>query len=391
MRKSGFIFCVLLAFIGADAFACTTAIISAQASSTGRPLLWKQRDSPDELNALAYLKGEKYSFTALFGSIDVSFEKAYCGANDQGFAIFNNLSYNLRPDSLGTGTAAGELMKEALGTCRTVDDFEKLLAEKGVFYRVSTNFGVIDAFGGAAYFEASEYGCRRYNVSDSPDGYLFRTNYSLSGHQDKGKGYVRYLTAGELMKERASKGFSPEWLIDGLGRSFFNAQTGKDLKKTNARSFAPDFDFIPRMTTASSMVIEGVADGDALDGAILWTAIGYTPCCYAVPVWVAAGDDIPSIVTDLAERKAPASVLANSLKHEIHPLTFEGGEAYIDIKTLRKEILPKVRKAEKAEFKAAETLVKEFRTNGFDRSLVKTYNEGAEKRFEAFNNQFTPR
>ena len=386
MKKLGFIAAFLL-LSSIHALACTTAVISAEASSTGRPMLWKQRDAPDEFNVLVHLRGEKYAFTALFGSGDHARKNAYCGANDHGFAVMNNLSYNLRPDSLGTATNAGRLMKEALGTCLTVGDFEKLLEEKGREYGLSTNFGVIDAFGGAAYFEVWEYGCVRYDASAAPGGYLFRTNYSLSGREDKGKGYVRYQTAGYLMGRQASRKFSPEWLIDGLGGSFYNAQTREDLLKSGIRKgrMAQDVDYIPRMTTTASIVIEGVSSAQDPEGPVLWTAIGYTPCCYAVPVWVAAGDNIPVTVFSSADGKAPANIFANELKHRLHPLTFEGGEAYIDIFTFRKEILPKVRKAEKAEFKAAEALEKKFRTGGFDVNMVKDFNAESQKRFQEFH------
>ena len=66
---------------------------------------------------MAHLKGTKYSFTALFNADDVSHKSAYAGANDHGFAIVNNMSYNLRPDSMGIATSAGELMTKALGAC----------------------------------------------------------------------------------------------------------------------------------------------------------------------------------------------------------------------------------------------------------------------------------
>lgn len=381
--KKGFLIIIVLMLSAAESFACTTVIVSANASSTGRPLLWKQRDTPNEFNVLDHREGRLYDFTAVFNSSDLRRENAYCGANDRGFAIVNNLSYNLRPDSLGLVTVAGKLMSEALGECVTVDDFEKLIVSKGRPNGLSTNFGVIDAFGGAAYFEVWDYGWKRFDVTD---GYLCRTNYSLSGQQGKGRGYARYMTADNLLSGQMSKGIGPEWLLDNLGRSFFNVITGEDIEKAVPRKglMALDVDYIPRFTTVSGVVIEGVGEGDAPDASVLWTAIGYTPCCYAVPVWVAAKDEMPSFVRASSDGKASACELANCLKHRVHPCVFESGEAYIDIRLLSKDILPLVRKSEKIEFSIGLEMERSFRKGGFDKSLVESYDALAEERFLSF-------
>ncbi|MDY6384311.1 MAG: hypothetical protein SPL26_02110 [Bacteroidales bacterium] len=377
---------IVLIILSLPSFACTTAIISAKASSTGRPLLWKQRDTENEYNVLAHLKGTKYSFTALFNADDVSHKSAYAGANDHGFAIVNNMSYNLRPDSMGIATSAGELMTKALGACLSVDDFEKLLLSLEQPNHLSTNFGVIDAFGGAAYFEVWEYGCRRYDVSDSPDGYLYRTNFSMSGNEGTGIGYARYETAGYLLHKRTGKGISPEYLIDGVGRSFYNAITGENA--LYGKYMAMDNEYIPRTKTTSSIVIEGIGEGDSPDGSILWTVIGYAPCAYCVPVWVCAGDEMPLFVCSGVDGKAAANVLANDLKHRLHPLKFKNGELYLDARTLRKEILPVVRKFEKKEFELGRKLESDIRLNGFSAEKVKKHDAEANARFEQFRKYF---
>ena len=101
--------------LGAEALACTTAVVSAGASSSGRPMLWKQRDARDACNTIAHVKGERYSFTALFPTSDTLHTKAYAGINAAGFAILNNLSYNLNPEGKKLDTRAGLVMTEALG------------------------------------------------------------------------------------------------------------------------------------------------------------------------------------------------------------------------------------------------------------------------------------
>ena len=143
-----------LAFAGlvwaADLAACTTAIVRAGASASGRPMIWKQRDAEERNNYVKHFQGPRYAFT---GIVDKGREdQVWDGANEAGFLIANNLSYNLRPDSLaGRKMRAGVVMKEALGRCRTVDEFEDYLKEMPEPRYVTANFAVADAAGGAAY------------------------------------------------------------------------------------------------------------------------------------------------------------------------------------------------------------------------------------------------
>ena len=109
-------------------------------------MIWKQRDAGAPFNTVAHLQGEKYAYTALLPS-QKAVTRAYAGINEVGFAIANNLSYNLRPDSLGFDTNNGEMMAAALGCCRTVDEFIALLESKPAPRGVSANFTVIDASG----------------------------------------------------------------------------------------------------------------------------------------------------------------------------------------------------------------------------------------------------
>ena len=88
-------FFAIAGMISIPAMACTTAIISAEASGTGRPLLWKHRDTDEYYNHIEYLKGEKYSFTALVNSKDEVYEEVWAGANEKGFVIANNVSYSI--------------------------------------------------------------------------------------------------------------------------------------------------------------------------------------------------------------------------------------------------------------------------------------------------------
>ena len=369
----------LLLLVSVPAAACTTAIVSAQASATGRPMIWKQRDASDEFNRIAYVRGEKYGFTGLFATADAACRKAYAGINEAGFAISNNLSYNLRPDSLGVaGTRNGELMTLALGTCASLDEFEAILVAKERPMQLSSNFAVIDAFGGAAYFEVSDTAYVRYDV---PRGiYQFRTNFSWSGDLDRRRGIARDITMQDVMGEHIGRGFDPGFFLH-TGRTHRNGLGEKDALKRAGGPYLYEHDFIPRSTTVSSLVIEGVAPGGRADSGVLWCAVGYTPCSYAVPVWVAAKERIPSMLTG----DAPANQFAVRLNHSVRQIEWD--EKYVHVKALRR-IIRRVEAAERVELKAGRRLTEEMDRHGFDPAAVDKFNTEADARFERFRSQF---
>lgn len=380
IRLGSSLLALALLMAGVPALACTTAIVSAEASGTGRPMIWKQRDANAPFNTVAHLKGEKYAYTALLPSQKAT-SRAYAGINEVGFAIANNLSYNLRPDSLGFDTNNGEMMAAALGCCRTVDEFIALLESKPAPRGVSANFTVIDAFGGAAYVEASDTSYVRYDVPAG--GYLFRTNYSLSGDEGRGKGFARYSTMEELMARRAGKGlrprrsFTPGFFMR-LGRSFINVLAGGNALCCKHKGYLFEHDFIPRQSTTSSIVIEGVASGERADAGVMWCAVGNTPCSYAIPVWVAAGKDIAAPVSG----DAPASRFATEVQKSLSTMAWPGSSKYLEVKPLRR-VLKAVRKAERRELKLGRRLEKHLRV-AFDAAAVAEYNAGAASRFEEF-------
>lgn len=329
------VFAALL--LSADAFACTTAIVSAQASATGHPLLWKQRDTGNPFNTMVYVHStdSTLAYTGLFNLNDARHRSAYAGENEKGFAIVNNNSYNLAAGKYVTRN--GDLMRRALESCSTVDEFETMLKAESP-RAVEANFGVVDANGGAAYFEAADSSVRRFDVPEG--GWLVRSNYSLSGSEDGidfneagtsryyRTGYARYATASALMSRHKGK-FTPAFLIDGLGRSYYNEILGYDASKRFACGRAYDEDFIPRPTTTSSICFDGCGT--------VWTCVGYTPASYAMPLRVCA--ELPSCLAD-------ANALAEKLKREMHPLSRDSGVKYIDFRIARR-IMREVRRYEK--------------------------------------------
>ena len=175
-------------------FPCTSAVVSGRVTPDGRPLLWKHRDASDLNNRIVHFEAEggKLEFVGLVNGVDTMANEVWAGYNTSGFAIMNTASYNLKNDTSSLFDREGVVMKQVLGECRTVEDFARLLDSLPRPIGVEANFGVVDALGGAAYFEVNSYEVFRYDVKDSPDGYLLRTNYSVSGRPNEGYGYVRF-------------------------------------------------------------------------------------------------------------------------------------------------------------------------------------------------------
>ena len=108
---------------------CTSIIVSGKYTKDGRPLMWKNRDTWALNNKLMYFNDGKYKYIGLINSTDPVGKSVWIGYNETGFAIMNTNSYNLNDPDDKTKMAGleGRLMKKALQTCRTVDDFENLI------------------------------------------------------------------------------------------------------------------------------------------------------------------------------------------------------------------------------------------------------------------------
>ena len=366
-----------LSFLSAEA--CTSAVISGRATKSGRPLLWKHRDTGTEWNHIEHLQGKRFAFTGLVNSNDAERKEVWAGANERGFAIMNTASYNMKPDSLKyLPEREGEIMKQALGECATVAEFEEFLKNMPQPRALETNFGVIDAEGGAAYFEVWDYGYTKYDANDTaqyPNGYIIRSNYSFSGAQDEGMGYIRYQNAEYLLhKAYATGALSAEWIFSSASRSFYHAILGEDALSSSANGWAVDQDFIPRKSSSASVVVEGVRKGEKPDATTIWSVIGYPPCSYAVASWVKAEDDIAEVISAADEGRSSANRMAVALKREVFPITRGNGSKYMRTDVIARAI-EVLRPYEAKSMQAAAAVRDRIAKEGFKREFVREYNE----------------
>lgn len=308
--------------------ACTSAVISGKITPDGRPLLWKNRDTDNVQNAVKYFTGGKYPFIAIVNSVKNPTE-IWIGTNSAGFSIMNTQSYNLVEIKSGEerGASNGRVMARALEVCATIEDFRTFLDTLSKPSLIEANFGVIDAQGGAAMFEVGYYEYVMFDANDPKDaplGYIARTNFSFSGKLNAGAGYVRFMNEDvELMRNCATGTITPQWIFSDLARCFKNQMLGIDLRdgnfnKPKTTGWFLDKDFIPRKSTGSSVVVQGVKKGEAPELTTMWTLFNYPPVGVAVPLWVKNAEKLPPMVLwDENSGVAPLCDKAMTLRNRI--------------------------------------------------------------------------
>jgi hypothetical protein len=320
--------------------ACTSAVISGKATADGRPILWKHRDSEFEHNKLRYFQGPRYAFLGVVNS-DTLQDEVWMGSNGAGFSIINTAAYNMNVGiQCPRNDEEGIFMREALGACASLADFEQLLRDTEGKRGVDANFGVIDAMGGAAYYEV---GCTRwvkFDVNDpevAPDGYLLRTNFAFEGSQDKRKGTVRFETISRLVEaEYKSRRLSISFILQEADQSLKNAILDRDLAlELPDDSSAPKIilfrDFIVRSSSTSSLIVHGVRPGEDPALTTLWTVLGFPLTTPVIAVWVAAGPDLPEMALSSDGRISPINERSLVLKKRCFPLSVDNAYDYLNL------------------------------------------------------------
>lgn len=351
MRKP-LVSCTLLTVITCLLFAipvrpCTVAVISGKATPDGRPLLWKNRDTHDFENKVVFIRGQKYDFIGIINTKDTEIKQVWAGTNSAGLCVMNSALYNVNIDAQ-TGNPVpnkaddprlreGALMRLALETCATVDEFEQLLNSTAGNRAVAANFGVIDATGGASIFETDNAGHTRFDANDpkvAPEGYILRTNFSFTGKPNAGSGYIRYDRAGELVHAKVPTGLTPEWILNTVGRDMVNGLTGINPLAEPLPAHALDSrlyfmnDSLARPSATCAVVFQGVLPDEDPVRTIMWTRLGHPLCSVTLPIWVAGGENL-GMLTGAGE--APLDRFALDMWAKIYP--YKGGNRgnYLDL------------------------------------------------------------
>jgi hypothetical protein len=333
---------VLLAVLGTLAYTasneeCTTAVISGAATADGKPILWKNRDTNSLSNKVVFVNEKPFSYLAVVNAKDTSGRTVWSGLNAAGFAIENSASYNLPEKADETKGHEGIIMADALRTCETVDDFEAFI-QKNLSPSLGShaNYGVIDAHGGAASFEVSNEGYKRYNAGDAAEPFILKTNFSVSGTADKGAGYIRFDRETALFKTVPPGKLAFDFILRAardLRNPYEHAPAPEEWKNLPADTpyWVHSNYTINRVLTASVMIVHGAGKGENPQRATMWVILGEPVTSIAVPLWVAAGET-PAEVRE--GKDAPITREADRLKAILRPLKGSDRHEYLDLTKL---------------------------------------------------------
>jgi hypothetical protein len=319
--RSNRLIVVLALILATQAFPCTSAVISGKATNDGRPLLWKHRDTGDTANKLVYSDGMLYDYVGVANLNDTTSQQIWMGANERGFAIMNTASYNLNEGQVCTvpDDQEGLFMRTVLEKCADIQEFEAFMDSTEGQWGLAANFGVIDAKGGAAYYEKGYYDYTKYDANDpavAPEGYLLRTNFSFSGTEDEGYGFIRIGVTADLFA--AQDDISVAFILNEATRNLRHGLMKNDLRRDHLAKDLDDEkfvlfqDYVVRRSSASTQLIQGVKAGEDPQLTTLWTVLGWQPITLVTPVWVRSADLIPEIL--VSKNGAPASLNAAALK-----------------------------------------------------------------------------
>ena len=240
-----FIASLAFIFISFKAFCCTSVIISGGVRADGRSVMLKHRDTGELNNRMEWFQGPGYSFIGLVNSPSRGGE-VWSGVNSAGFCIMNTATYDLKDDDVPSSE-----MKP---------------------WGVEANFGIIDALGEAAYYEVDNHSWKRFDVADQPGGYMVVTNFTRSGRKEDRKGVDRFQKASRIMDSAAVSVIDHRFLFNEISRS------GKPIM---------------RDITSSSVVFEGVPQGEDPSKTVMWTLLGSPTSTVYVPLKVFGCDHIP--------------------------------------------------------------------------------------------------
>lgn len=384
----------------AKAMTCTSFIVSGKATPDGRPLIFKNRDTGGMDNVAVLVQGERYRYIGIVGARDMRPTDVWGGHNEAGFAIMNTAAYNLNGCKSEDADNDGVVMRRALEVCRTLQDFENLLDTLPKPMGVNSNYGVLDAEGGCAYYETGDKGFVKFdanNPQDAPDGYIVRTNHGFSGCRDIDQGVERYMAISDFMAQACrEKNLERKYLLTRVPRHLTHG-----LTKINLYDMMPDdeedthlfpfLDFIPRFISASALMVQGVQKGEDPSLTISWTSIGWPMASVAMPLMIQGGTDLPRVVTHGEDGKSWLCTQAMKQKMRVFPLRRGNKRDYIDISKLinRKgtgiaqrivpieaEVLKRgdavIKKVRKAKTDQAERLLREYYA-WIDEYLTKEY------------------
>lgn len=272
------------------------ALVGAEATREGRPLLWKNRDSDNRECEVAYFRGARYDFIGVINRNDTA--RVWMGLNTAGFALVHAQAWDA--DSAKTARV-GALIKEALGFCGRAQELGRLLAlhaETSDCFPAA--FACLDAFGGETLFEMGDKSLVRITPWDSSaakPGFLVRSDFTLTGGAGTPQGAWRYQRAHQRLRAAApAHQLDVPWLIKRVARDLASEEIDPWPLPFAGRLGDAPHGFIPTRSslnghrTVTCAVIQGVRPGENPRLATMWIIPGEPVCGIALPLWPASGE-----------------------------------------------------------------------------------------------------
>ena len=323
---------------------CTSVIISGKATPDGRPILFKHRDAMSGMRNLPMVfQGERYRYLALVNASDLGQKSAWGGHNEAGFAIINTAAYNLNGPEGIDSNGDGALMKRALEVCATLKDFETLLDTLPKPMDLNSNFGVMDAQGGCAYYETNNYKYVKFDVNDpvvAPRGYLMRTNFGTTGAESLRTGAERYAAITAFMEDAEKRGnIRYDYLLTQIPRNLTHGLTHINLydwmpDTADEPQMFPFRDFIPRYTSTAVMLFQGVLPGEPAANTLCWTIAGYPLTAVAMPLALLPTGKLPAVQNPTDNNCSWLCNKSLELKNRLFCVSEGNGNDYINLAAL---------------------------------------------------------
>ena len=331
MKKILFSLVVLAAMMTGvqSMMACTSVIVSGRATKDGRPMIFKHRDSKKLHNMMIVVQGQRYRYLGLVNAKDTTPVDVWGGHNEAGFGIINTAAYNMNGDG-GDTDGDGIFIRKALELCATLEDFERLLDTVKKPRDINSNFAVLDAKGGCAYYETGNYNYVKFDVNDpnvAPDGYLMRTNFGTTGNHKLDQGVERYQAITDFMDEACKAGnLEHDYLITHISRYLKHGVTKLDMydfmpESEDDERYFPFHDYITRYSTASVILVQGVRPDASPLNTVSWTIMGWPLTTIAMPLVLLPSGKLPTLVTDDGTGHSRLNEMGLELKSRVFTLT----------------------------------------------------------------------
>ena len=331
-----FIICLFAFLLILDGNACTMVLVSGKATSDGRPLMFKIRDSDDGLGVeMRIVETECFTYLGQYAS-SAAKSTAWGGFNEKGFAIANSLSYNVPAPA---ATQNSLVIRNGLTFCETLQDFEIMLDSMLVdTLMVRANYAVMDAQGNAAFYEMWETGYMKYDVNDpevAPYGVLVRTNYCLCGTSSGRSGTDRYRIATSYMQRFQDTTIGWKDLLP-LSRLLVN-QNGVDLLDSAPMGYYDETlvelsGYVARYNNTNAMIIQGVKSGESPLLTMCWATVGFPLTTVVAPFCLTSDRELPAKAVSDGDKKAWLCEKGETMKGKLFP--YSDSKAVMDLAKL---------------------------------------------------------